>query len=215
MLPKSLSLSFLLVLFTSAPSFAEVVEVSTDEPLSEDVGMVIDLQGRDFVESIPIAPGRFISVDKGLTDVRVIKDKLTGFNKFYALVPYKLHVENARPSFTRFLYVQCPVIRKTYIDRSPPPKEKLIDGEMVTVFYADKINHKVLNKEFLDLGSYSFLSSPERPVPRLSNDFSMVGKVHQFLPIEAMCLDIRLAYSEYRWSKSYRAVILKNFGISE
>lgn len=212
---KFFALPFSLLVFIATSCLAEVVEVKTNEPSSEYVGMRISLQGRDFVERIPLGPNKFISINKDLTDVRILKDKVTGLNKFSALVAYNIHLGKAKPSFTRYLYVQCPVTRETYIDRTPPPTEEFIDGEKVMVFYTDKINRKVLREEVLYSGSYSFLSSSEHPVARLSNDFPMVGKVRQFLPVEAMCLKIQVAHAEDQWSKAFRNLTLKKYGISE
>lgn len=212
MFMKSFALSLSLFLLLSTSCLAEVVKVRTDEPASKHLGMKIDIAGRNFVDSFPVASDKFLSIDKNLTDVRIRKGKVGGLNKFSALVAYRLHVKNAEPSATRFLYVQCPVTRETYIDRSPPPKEIMINGEMR---WSLPIDHKVLNKEFLYLGSYSFLSSPEDRVPRLSKDFPMAGKVNEFILIEAMCLDIRVVYSEYNWAESFRFMSLKNHGISE
>lgn len=217
MITKSFSLLLSLFLFLSTSCFAETVEVRTSEPLSQYLGVKIALEGRKFVDSFPVASGKSIFVYDKLTDVRIKKDKVDGLNKFSALIGYSLHSNAAKPSDVRFLYVQCPVTRETYIDRSPPPKEEMLDGEMRLVY---QIKHEILNEEFLSLGSYSFLSSPDDVVPQLSNNFPMVGKFGQLtpielIPIEAMCAQIQLVYAEYRWSETFRKVTLKKFGISE
>lgn len=205
----STTLLFLLYL---RPSFAEVVQVRTNEPESKYLGFKVDLKGRDFVDKFPVAPGKFVLIDKGLADVRIKKDKESGLHKFYALVPYRVRINGANPSDLKFLYVQCPVTRETYIDRSPPPKEEVIDGEVRTVF---PIDYEVLATELLDPGSYSFLSSPEYPISQFSQDFPMTGRVDQFIPIEAMCVKIEVAHAQYQWDETFRRIMLAKFGISE
>lgn len=206
------ALTFLLFFLLVRSSFADSVQVRTNEPDSTYLGMKIDLKGRDFVNSFPVAPGKFILIHKDLTDVRVIQDKASHLNKFYALVPYTVHMKDAKPSDLKFLYVQCPVTRETYIDRSPPPKEEMVNGGLRTVLHTD---YEVLSKELLDPGSYLFLSSPEYNISQLSKDFPMVGKVDQFILIEAMCLKIELAYTQYKWDRNFRRVTLEKFGILE
>lgn len=212
MLLKLSFLSFVLFSLLLKPSFAETVQVRTNEPDSKYLGMKIDLEGRDFVDRFPVAPGKFIVVDKKLTDVRIKQDKVTRLNKFYALVPYSIHMKGSKPSDLKFLYVQCPVTRETYVDRSPPPKEEMVNGKLRTVIHTD---YEVLSKEFLDSGSYSFLSSPDYKVSQLSKDFPMEGTVDQFIFIEAMCLKIAIAHAEYQWDETFRRVMLGKFGISE
>lgn len=215
---KLLALSLSLFLFLLTPCFAQGVQVSTNEPRSEHLGMTIDLSGRDFVDDVLVAPGKSIFVNKRFTDVRIKKDRVTGFNKFYALVAYNLHVTNAKPSAMRFLYLQCPVTRTTYIDRSPPFTKQMINGEMRLASF---VIHEELSKEFLDPGSYEFLSSTEDIVPPFSKTFPMSGKMNQTYPpleliaLEAMCAKIQLAYAQYSWSETFRKVTLKKFGISE
>lgn len=215
---KFFALPFPLLLFLSMSCLAETPKVRSSEPESQYLGMNIDVVGRDFVDSFSVAPGKFLLIDKALSDVRIKKDEANGLNKFYALVAYNLRVNNAKPSATRFLYLQCPVTRITYLDRSPPPKKEMIDGEMRLVY---SINHEVLSKEFLDSGSYSFLSSPTDKVPQLSKEFPMSGKLSQItpplelLPLEAMCAKIQLTYAEYLWSETFRKITLKKFGILE
>lgn len=205
----SISLLFLLFL---RPSFAETVQVRTNEPESKYLGVKVDLKGRDFVDKFPVAPGKFILINKDLVDVRIKKDKVNGLRKFYAFVPYRVQTKGANLSDLKFLYVQCPVTRETYIDRSPPPKEEMIDGEMRTVLRTD---YEILTTELLDSGSYSFLSSPEYPISQLSKDFPMVGKVDQFILIEAMCVKIEVAHAQYKWDETFRRIMLAKFGISE
>ena len=215
---KFLALPLSLFLLLLNPCFAQGVQVSTNEPKSKHLGMTIDLAGRDFVGDFPIVPGKSIFVDKDFTDVRIKKDTATGFNKFYALVAYNLHVTNAKPSAMRFLYLQCPVTRTTYIDRSPPFTKQMINGEMRL---ASSVIHEELSKEFLDAGSYAFLSSAENKVPPFSKTFPMSGKMNQtnapleLIALEAMCLKFQLAYAEYSWSETFRKITLKDFGISE
>lgn len=209
---KSFVSTSLLLLLLLRPSFAEMVQVRSNEPESKYLGVKVDLKGRDFVDKFPVAPGKFILINKDLTDVRIKKDKVSGLHKFYALVPYRVQAKGADPSDLKFLYVQCPVTRETYIDRSPPPKEEMVDGEMRTVLRTD---YEVLTTELLDSGSYSFLSSPEYPISKLSKDFPMVGKVDQFILIEAMCLTIEVAHAQYKWDETFRRVMLEKFGILE
>lgn len=198
--------------FVSTLCFAEDIQVDINEPEDKDIGMKIDMLGRDFTEKIIIDKSNFLLINKELTDIRIKKDNKNGLNKFSALVAYNLYAKNSKPSDNRFLYVQCPITRKTYVDQSPPPKEKMIGGEMRLVY---EIDHEVLSEEFLDSGSYSFLSSSDDKVPQLSNTFPMVGKVNQLIDIEAMCLDIQLAYDNYLWAEIFRDITLKKFGILE
>lgn len=214
---KFFVLPFSLLLLAVTPCFAETVEVRTSEPSSQYLGLNIALEGRNFVDSFPVAPDKSIFIYDKLTDVRIKKDTVDGLNKFYALIAYSLHSSNAKPSATRFLYMQCPVTRETYIDRSPPPKKQMLDGEMRLVY---SIKHDVLKEEFLSLGYYSFLSSSDDVVPQLSKNFPMAGKFGQRTPIdllhlELMCSQIQGAYAEYKWSESFRDITLKKFGISE
>lgn len=212
MFVKFFALPFSLFLLMVTSCFAETAEISTTEPLSRHLGMKIDLLGRDFIEKITIDKDKFLLVNKELTDVRIKKDTTNDLNKFSALVAYNLYVKNAKPSATRFLYVQCPVTRETYIDRSLPPSEVMIDGVMRLGFSVD---HDVLKEEFLSLGSYLFLSSPDDKVPLVSNNFPMVGKVSQNLDIEVMCLQVLGAYDDYQWSEIFRKITLEKFDISE
>lgn len=101
---KSFTLSFPLLLWIATPCFAETVEVRTNEPSSQYLGMKIDLVGRAFVDSFSVAPGKSLFISKSLTDVRIKKDNVDGLNKFHALVAYSLHSGNAKPSEPRFLY---------------------------------------------------------------------------------------------------------------
>ena len=213
---KSFTLSFPLLLWIATPCFAETVEVRTNEPSSQYLGMKIDLVGRAFVDSFSVAPGKSLFISKSLTDVRIKKDNVDGLNKFHALVAYSLHSGNAKPSEPRFLYVKCPVTRETYIDRSVF-KDEMIDGVM---YSAMRVDQEVLSKKFLSLGSYSFLSSPDDVVPLLSSNFPMVGKFGkltpiELIPIEAMCLKIEVAHAEYQWNESFRKITLKKFCILE
>lgn len=206
------------LLFVSMSCFAEVVKITaadkvrTNEPDDTYLGMKIDLQGQDFVERITVNRGKFLLVDQSLTDVRIKKDKTNGLNKFYALVAYNLYVNNSKQSPTRFLYVQCPVTRTTYLDRSPHYREDIIDGVDLPV---KRVNMDNFKTEVLDSGSYSFLSSPEDKVPLLSNNFPMAGKVSQHFDIEIMCLKIQLTHAEYQWAETFRQITLEKFGISE
>ena len=212
MFTKSITLLLSLVLLISTSCFADTVQVSTNEPESQYIDTKIDLLGRDFVERITIDRDNFLLVNQDLTDVRVKKDKKNGINKFYALVAYNLYVNNSKQSDIRFLYVQCPVTRSTYIDRSLPGRKQMINGEMRLVY---DVNHDILKKDFLDLGSYSFLSSTEDKVSMLSNNFPMAGKVSQNYDIEVMCHHIISAHNAYLWSEVFRRITLKKFGISE
>lgn len=212
MLIKFLALPLSLVLFMSVSSFADTVEVRTDEPESQYLGMKIDLQGRDFLKKMAVDKNSFLLIDQQFTDVRVKKDTKNSLNKFYALIGYNLYVNNSKQSPTRFLYVQCPVTRETYVDRSSPFRDEMIDGEILSV---QRVNIDVSKKEFLDLGSYSFLSSPKDKVPLLSKNFPMVGKVSQHPDIEYMCLQIQVAYAGYEWSETFRRITLESFGIFE
>jgi hypothetical protein len=210
-------LPFSLLLLAVTPCFAETVQVRTSEPSSQYLGVKIDLEGRNFVDSFPVAPDKSIFIYDKLTDIRIKKDKVDGLNKFYGLIGYSLHSSNAKPSDTRYLYLQCPVTRETYIDRSPPPKKEMLNGKMSLVY---PIKHDVVNKEFLSLGHYSFLSSSDEVVPQLSKNFPMAGKFGLRTPIDLfhldlMCAQIEGAYAEYRWSETFRDVTLKKFGISE
>ena len=215
---KLFALPFSLFLLLLKPCFAQAIEVSTTEPDSQHLGMVIDLAGRDFVGDFPVAPGKSVFVNKEFTDVRIKKDEVTGFNKFYALVAYNLHVRNAKPSAMRFLYLQCPVTRTTYIDRTQPFTKKVINGE---VRLATSVVHEDLSKEFLDPGSYAFLSSTEYKVLPFSKTFPMSGKMDQttapleLMALEAMCLKLQLVYAKYAWSEAFREITLGKFGISE
>ena len=215
---KFFALPSLLSLLLLTPCFAQGVQVRTNEPKSEHLGMAIDLAGQDFGVNFPVAPDKFISVNKRFSDVRVQKDKATGFNKFSALVAYNLHVTNAKPSAMRFLYLQCPVTRTTYIDRTPPFTEQMINGKLQM---ATSVIHDELSKEFLDPGSYEFLSSTEDKVPPFSRKFPMSGKMNQtnapveLIVLEAMCLKFELTYAQYSWSETFRKITLEKFGISE
>lgn len=213
---KFFILSFSLFLWVVTPCSAAIVETRTNEPSSQYIGMKIDLAGRAFVDSFPVASGKSLFISKSLTDVRIKKDKVDGLNKFHALVSYSLHSGNGKPSAPRFLYVKCPVTRETYIDKSVF-EDTMINGVMRS---AMRVDEKVLDKKFLSLGSYSFLSSPDDVVPRLSNNFPMVGNFGkltpiELIPIEAMCLKIEVAHAEYKWNESLREITLKKFGILE
>lgn len=209
---KSFSLSLVLFSLLLTSSFADTVQVRTNEPESKYLGMKIDLKGRDFVDRFPVAPEKFVVINKNLTDVRIKQDKVNHLNKFYALVPYAIHIKGATPSDLKFLYVQCPITRETYVDRSPPPREEMVNGKLQTVLHTD---YEVLSKKILDSGSYSFLSSPDYQVSQLSEYFPMVGTVDQLIFIEAMCLNIEVAHAEYKWAETFRRVMLGKFGISE
>ena len=213
---KFLIISLTSLMFVSTLCFAEDTQVRTTEPESKYLGMKIDLVGHNFVDSFSVAPNKSLSIYKNLTDVRVKKDKVDGLNKFYALVAYSLDTDKATLLGPRFLSVQCPVTRETYLDRSVF-RDEMIDGVMVS---AMRIDQEVLSKTFLSLGSYSFLSSPDNLEPKLSNNFPMRGKFGQLtplelIPIELMCVQIQGVYAEYGWSETFRSVTLKKFGISE
>lgn len=213
---KSFALFSPLFFLTAGSCFAENVEVRTDEPSSQYLGMKIDLAGHNFVDSFSVAPNKSLSIHKNLTDVRVKKDKVDGLTKFYALVAYSLDTDKATLLGPRFLSVQCPVIRETYLDNSVF-RDEMIDGVMVS---AMRIDQEILSKTFLSLGTYSFLPSPDNVEPKLSNNFPMSGNFGQLtpielIPLELMCVQIQSVYVDYEWSEAVRNVTLKKFGISE
>ena len=201
------------LMFASTLCFAEDIQISTNEPEDKDLGMKIDMSGRDFVERITVDKNKFLLVDQSFTDVRVIKDAKDNLNKFSALVSYSLYIDGVKnpPTsalFTDFIYVKCPITRRTSIDRSEVIEERAGSTRL-------SIKSDALKEELLYPGAYSFLSLPEKRVPALSKNFPMVGKVSQHFDIELMCTQIEIVYLRYTLAEANRGNILKRFGISE
>lgn len=199
-----LSFAFLI----SIPCVAETVEVKTSEPLDTHLGMKIDLNGKKFVNRVTVDKDKFLLVDQTRTDVRISKDTKTNLNHFNALVYYNLYEHGLETSDTRFLYLQCPVVRETFASRIKPAEDKPNDGKSKSVYYT--VDTETLKKEVVDPGFYKFLSLPDDNVPKLSNNFPMSGTVSEHFDMEIMCLQIRLIYAYYSIAEAHRRAVLKN-----
>lgn len=199
-----------LALLVSSVCFADVVEVSTNEPDDAHLGMNIDLYGKEFVPRIAVDKRRFLLVDLEWTDIRVVKDAKTKLNHFNALVAYNLYENGLKKSDTRFIYLQCPIVRKTFVDRSEPFVYEGLDGKQVRGF---TVAIDTLKEEFISPGFYKFLSLPDDRVAKLSNNFPMEGKVREHVDLKHMCVKAEIIYAEYRLAEANRHIVLRKFGL--
>lgn len=208
MFTKLVFFSFSLLVSTAC--FADIVEVSTNEPDDSHLGMNIDLSGKEFIKRIAVDKDRFLLVDPKWTDIRVVKDAHTKLNHFNALVAYNLYEHGLKKSATRFIYLQCPIVRKTFVDRSKPFEYEGLDGKQVQGF---TVAIDTLKEEFVSPGFYKFLSLPDDRVAKLSNNFPMAGKVREHVDLEHMCVKAEIIYAGYRLAEANRHVILRKFGL--
>lgn len=198
-----------LTFLVSTFCFAEIVEVHTSEPDDSHLGMKIDLHGREFVKRLTVDKNRYLLVNKGFTDIRISKDPKTKLNHFNALIAYNLYKQGLNTTDTRFLYLQCPIVRKTYVDRTKPiTNYSKIDSKKFSLsFEGDSIT---LKEELVDPGFYKFLSLPRDKVPKISTDFPMLGKVSEHYDMELMCANIQLIYAIYKLDESNRNIVLQS-----
>lgn len=211
MFARFLFAPFFLSVFFSTVCFADVVEVRTNEPDDAHLGMNIDLTGKEFAKRITVDKDRFLLVDLKWTDIRVVKDAQTKLNHFNALVAYNLYEHGLKKSATRFVYLQCPIVRETFVDRSKPLEYEVLDGKKLPVSYLVDID--TLKEEFISPGFYKFLSLPNDRVSKLSNNFPMEGKVREHFDLELMCVQTELIYAKYGLAEANRHAVLKKFGL--
>lgn len=201
---KFLPLSFLL----TVSCFAEIVEVSTNEPDDTYLGMKIDMYGRDFLEKITVDNNRFLLINQLSTDVRVGKDPKTNLNHFNALIPYK--ISDKAP--TRYLYLQCPIVREFLIDRTRPVITlSKMDSKQSKVSFDG--NTEIIKEELVDPGFYKFLVGPNDSPSKLSNNFPMTGKVSEHFDMKRMCAQIEITHAIYMLDESNRSIVLKRYGL--
>lgn len=211
MFPRLLYFPFSILMLVSTVCFADVAEVSTNEPDDSHLGMKIDLSGKEFVTRVTVNKDTFLLVDPKQTDIRVVKDAQTKLNHFNALVAYNLYEHGLKKSATRFVYLQCPIVRKTFVDRSKPFEYEVLNGKKVPVSY--KVDIDNLKEEFVSPGFYKFLSLPNDRVSKLSNDFPMAGKVREHFDLELMCVQAELIYARYGLAEVHRRIVLEKFGL--
>lgn len=130
---KSLALPIFLASLASGSCFAETIQVRTNEPDDKHIGMIIDSHGGDFIKRITVDRDKVLLVDQSQTSIKIVKDVKTNLNHFNAFVAYNLQENGLKKYATRFLYVQCPITRRYSIDRSTPPKDKIVDGLLYSV----------------------------------------------------------------------------------
>lgn len=213
MLIRPITLYLAFTLFASVPCFAQMIQVSTNEPQNIHLNMQLVMNGEDFIDRITVDQNKVLVVDKKQTDIRIKRDSKTGFNKFNALVAYNLHETNTKVSPTRFLYVQCPIVRTTYVTIPMKVIQKSEnDKEVITYMPIDR---SVLKTEIIDSGHYRFLSLSQDKLPRLSSDFNISGKVDEHFDIKTMCLYIDLMYLKFQVGEVGRHNTLKSFSIKE
>lgn len=204
----SLPLAFLV----SLPCFADIVEVRTDEPADAYLGMKIDLRGRDFTKRITVDKDTFLLIDQNDTDIRIAKDPNTKLNHFNALIPYNLYRQGLKTTSTRFLYLQCPIVRTTYVDSTKPIiTNATVDGNEFSVSFEG--DRAILKEEFINVGFYKFLPLPNNSIPKLSINFPMEGKVSQHFDMVRMCEQTRIIYLMYRLDETNRSIVLEKYGL--
>lgn len=201
------SLFFLLFV---VPSFAGVVQVSTNEPDARDVGMLLQLVPApgDTIDEIRVGSAKMLSVDLQGSSMKVSKDPATGLHYFDVLVDYFVPSPTDARFRSSYLRLQCPVVRTTYLDNS-----KIVDHGSMGVLHT--VDHKVLNEEVLLRGIYEFLPLATVSTQVYLGGLPMKGEITQSTDLELLCSVAELTYLKLKWLTSNREIAFKKFGISE
>lgn len=201
------SLFFLLFV---VPSFAGVVQVSTNEPDARDVGMLLQLAPvpEEPIDKIRVGSSQVLSVDLQGSSLKVNRDPATGLHYFDVLVDYFVSSPTDARFRSSYIRLQCPIVRKSYLDTS-----KSIDHGSEGVWHT--VDHKVLNEEVLLPGIYEFLPLKDVATQVYIGDLPMKGEITQNTDLELLCLVANTTYLKLQWLKSNREIIFKQFGMSE
>lgn len=204
---------YLIILFSSllvVSSFAGVVQVSTNEPDAQDVGMVLQLASapEEPIDKILVGSHKILSVDLRGSSLKVSKDPATGLHYFDVLVDYFVPSPTDARFRSSYIRLQCPIVRKSYLNNS-----KSVSHGSEGVWH--NVDHTVLNEEVLLHGIYEFLPLANVATQMYIGDLPMKGGITQNTDLELLCSVAELTYLKLQWLKSNREITFKQFGISE
>lgn len=196
------NLIFLSSLFLVVPSFARVVQVSTDGPDAEDLGMLLQLapSPEEPIDEIRVGSNKMLSVDLQDSSLKVSKHPATGLYYFDMLINYFVPSPEDARFRSSYIRLQCPIIRKFYFDNSKPPDSV---GGWHTV------DHDVLKREVLLKGTYEFMPLADVDTQTYIGDLSMKGEISPYSDFRILCLEAEYTYLKLKLAKGNREIALK------
>lgn len=194
-----------IVFFSTASCLAEVIQSKTNEPNNSLVGMRIDLDGKEFSPKVWVNDAKYLLINKADSDVKIKKDNKTNSNHYEALISYNLYSNGKKYVNPGYLYLQCPIKRRIYIDRSKEIKPGVIKVEIDTI-----------REEIIDPGYYKFLydSNAKDTFEEIKKSNPTSGKPYDdYFNMEILCLQFELIAAKYEYLDAIRDVILNKSDI--
>lgn len=195
-----------------SPTFADESLIRTNEPDAKYLNVRLSLDITDSMKKIHISNNSFIVLDNNLFDVVIKNNPAIGFRTFNILTSYDLYVSGKQVANDDFLYLKCPIIRTTYIDRSERLPDMMEYGRRYSVMKPDS---EVLKEVALYPGYYSFLPLSNSTTILTGSKFKMKGAVNNQVDLTLLCANIGVAYEKYRYKEITRNIILNKFEIRE
>lgn len=197
-------LIFLFSSFLVVPSFARVVQVSTDGPDAQDLGMLLQLAPSlgEPIDEIRVGSNKLLSVDLQDSSLKVSKHPATGLYYFDVLINYFVPSPEDAGFRSSYIRLQCPIVRKSYFDDSRPVSP---DGERVW----RTVDRDILKEEVLLKGTYEFLPLADVDTQTYIGNLPMKGEIRRNSDFKILCLEADLTYLELKLIKGNRKAALK------
>lgn len=127
-----------------------------------------------------------------------------------SIIWYDVYVNGKAELLNEAINVQCPIIQTKFIDISEVPTKKIVQGLEISS-YSPK--SKIISKEVLDPGSYSFSTSSDEIKPIYHKNFNS-NQMSVEVQVYLLCMQIHFAYFKQFLEERNRNITLKKFGLA-